>query len=196
MAKNTQLVILQPNPNRRPAPLKYYDPELQDAGNAEPYDEARFQRAGAKAKRLCSAYLKQLAQLRPRLSKRTYSLFADERQLLFDSNVLEFMFGDSFKRYRTRGFRFTTAVSAKFLDFDMKTIHVLKYRGVDSLNINVPSERWYDWGGASKNIDRLLANELTAVNPTMMEHRFLFSSGTTISVKFSRVTWGTKRAPR
>ena len=195
MPRDSELTIAQPSIKFVPKPLRYYDPELQNAGSPEEWNEesyARFRRAKDEAKRLRRAYQKQLAKLRPRLSKRTYSLFADERQPLFDSNLLEFAFGDSISKLRTRGFRFATIVSAKFLGFDMKTIHLLRYRGINSLAINVPNERWYDWSDATA-IDSLLANELIASSATLMEHRFLFSSGTTISIRFSEVRWDKRR---
>lgn len=38
------------------------------------------------------------------------------------------------------------SAEAKFLSFDFATMHILTYRLVDSLGINVPAKRWFDMG--------------------------------------------------
>jgi hypothetical protein len=111
---------------------------------------------------------------------------------LFDSNLLEFAVGDSvgFSAHPKRRGRKAT-VQAAFLDFSEKTVHTLKYDQVDSLQVNVPTDRWYEMG--SRNIDSLLEDELTSAGPKLMQHAFLFASGSTISITFAKVSWKTKK---
>ena len=189
------LSLVQPNRKAIPPPLRYYDPELQDALNVEPFDEDRLQRARAKAVRLNSAYLEEISGLAPRLSRRTFSKFSDPRQPLFDSDLLEFAFGDSLGYpVTTKGRQRTLmmAVRAAFRSFNEKLIHVLTYSDVDSLSVNVPAETWYARCG-KKRIDCLLADELTSVDSGLMSHAFLFVSGASVSITFERVRWETKR---
>jgi hypothetical protein len=157
-------------------------------------DEKRCLLAAAKSDRLHAAYLKQVADLRSRMSERTFARFADKRQPLFDSDLLEFAFGNALgyaiKMDRRRTLR--TAVQAKFRSFDYKTLHFLTYKDVEALNANVPDQRWFDMGGPKK-IDNLLADELTSVHSRLMQHSFLFASGATISIRFEHVRWETKR---
>jgi hypothetical protein len=187
------LVVAQPNSVATPSPLRYYDPELQDALNTEPYDADRFQRARAKAKQLNAAYMEELNALASRLSQRTLSLFADPQEPLFDADLFEFSFGDSLQhaaaRSRRRALKMT--VRAAFGSFDEETLHTLTYRGVKALNVNVPMERWYERGGS--RIDSLLSHELTSAGVGLMRHAFLFASGAALSVIFERVRWETKR---
>ncbi len=194
--ENCELQIVQPNVNAAPRALKYYDPELQNASNSEPYDRARYEHALARGARLHREYIKQLRELRSRLSKRTYSLFADERGPLFDSNLVEFAFGDQLdgRKLGGGGWRPKTSARATFLSFDMKTIHVLRYQRIRSLKVNVPNERWFDMG--SHDIDSLLAHELTSPTRDLLQHQFLFVSGTSISLTFEQVVWSSKRVRR
>jgi hypothetical protein len=187
------LVVAQPNPAAIPAPLRYYDPELQDALNAEPYDADRFQRARAKAKQLHASYIEELNALASRLSQRTSSLVADPQEPLFDADLFEFSFGDALQNAaagsRRRALRMS--VRATFGSFDEETLHTLTYRGVKALNANVPMERWYErWGS---RIDSLLSHELTSAGVGLMRHAFLFASGAALSIICERVRWETKR---
>jgi hypothetical protein len=160
------LVQLQPNACAIPSPLRFYDPELQNALNVEPFDVERLQRARAKAKQLNAAYLGGLAELASRMSKRTFSLFSDPRDPMFDSDLVEFSFGDSL---------------------------MLLAAGIKALSVNVPSERWFDqW---RSRIDSLLAHELTGEEVGYMQHAFLFASGAAISITFERVRWHTRQIP-
>jgi hypothetical protein len=194
----SSLTQVQPNLVAVPAPLRYYDPELQNALNAEPFDKESFQRASEKGKQLNAAYRRQVAALAPRVSKRTLSLFSDPKQPLFDADLFEFSFGDSLgylvprRRRRTQ----TTSVRATFCSFDGNTLHLLTYSQVAVLNVNVPPDRWFEWPLGRNRIDSLLANELTAVDAKLMQHAFLFVSGATISIRFERVKWETRRNNR
>jgi hypothetical protein len=186
------LVLIQPRSAATPAPLRYYDPELQNSFCVELFDADRLQRARAKAKELNAAYLKGLSSLAPRLSKRTFALFADPREPMFDSDLLEFSFGDSIQYEAVRGRRRTLEmiVRAAFRSFDEKTLHLLTYKGVRALSVNVPEERWF--AGGRSRIDSLLAHELTGEENDLMKHAFLFASGAAISITFERVRWHTK----
>ena len=190
---NRTLKIVQPNPNVNPASLRYYDPELQNAGNREPFDREGFDRAAQNSRELRKAYLQQLSGLAPRLSKRTYSLLANPEEPLFDSDLLQFSFGDSLtyaaKSKRRR--RLSTTVQAVFRNFHEDALHTLAYEGIESLKVNVPTERWFDMG--QKKIDNLLAHELTDSDGRQMLHSFLFASGATVSITFERMNWKTQR---
>jgi len=185
------LVLIQPNPAAIPSPLRYYDPELQNALNTEPFDTDRFQHARSRAKELNAAYLKGLSSLASRLSKRTFALFADPKEPMFDSDLFEFSFGDSIQHTAVKSRRRTweMTVQATFCSFDEKTLHLLAYRGVKALSVNVPAERWF----ASRRIESLLSHELTDEKSGLMQHAFLFASGAAISITFERVRWQTKR---
>jgi hypothetical protein len=187
------LVPVLPNPAAIPAQLRFYDPELQNALNSEPWDPARFERARAKSRGLHAAYLKQLAKLAPRLSKRTYSRFSDSRQPLFDGDLLQFSFGDSLSHSRNapRRKRFETSIQVIFRSFDGKTEHILSYRNIKSLNVTVPSERWFNQ--VPNCIHSLLADELTSAGQHLMRHHFLFVTGAVIVISFERVRWETRR---
>ncbi|HWR15975.1 MAG TPA: hypothetical protein VN577_14195 [Terriglobales bacterium] len=177
--------------NANPEPLTYYDRELQNAWNAEPFDPDRLRRAHEKSKQLYRAYNKQLRKLRPRLAKRTYERFTDEKDPLFDSNLLEFTFGDALGTAKKAIVRPSqAAVRATFLSFDEKTLHELRYRKLESLQVDLPTEPWFHWGG-HKQIDSLLSHELTANGRSLMQHKFLFASGAVIAVTFAEMTWKT-----
>jgi hypothetical protein len=198
MAKSkVELVVLQPNPNCVLEPLTYYDPELQNAGSAKTSDPERLQRAIAKSEQLRAEYRNQLKKLRSRLNQRTYSRLADAHDPLFDSDLLEFTFGDrlgfSSKAPRTR---LRTRVCATFLSFEQDILHQLRYRHIESLRVNVPVERWFAWSNGAKEIGNLLAHELTAVDESLMQHKFLFSSGAAVTVVFAEIAWDTRRAAR
>jgi hypothetical protein len=189
------LVQLQPNACAIPSPLRFYDPELQNALNVEPFDVERLQRARAKAKQLNAAYLGGLAELASRMSKRTFSLFSDPRDPMFDSDHVEFSIGDSLMLLAAGNRQKTLemGVRATFRSFDGKTLHLLTYKGIKALSVNVPSERWFDqW---RSRIDSLLAHELTGEEVGYMQHAFLFASGAAISITFERVRWHTRQIP-
>ncbi|NUQ27686.1 MAG: hypothetical protein HOQ35_04110 [Acidobacteriaceae bacterium] len=152
----------------------------------------RFIRANAKGQQLKAAYLEALRALAPRLSKRAFSLFADPREPLFDSDLVVFSAGDllPFATSGTRRLRTELNVEATFRSFDLKTLHRLTYKGIKSLNFNFPAERWFDWGDC---VASLLAHELTGEQTGPMQHAFYFVSGATISVTCERVSWQTKR---
>jgi len=137
--------------------------------------------------------MEEVSSLAPRLSKRTFSLFSDPRQPLFDSDLLGFSFGDllHYMPGRNRRKALETAVEATFRSFDQKTLHLLSYKGIEALSVNVPSERWFEM--KRKSIDHLLADELTSAGANRMQHAFLFASGAVISITFERVRWETKR---
>jgi hypothetical protein len=187
------LTQAQSNKSAIPPPLRYYDPELQEAWNAEPFDSARVEKARQNARKLRKAYFKQIEALASRISKNAYLRFSDPRGLLFDSDLLKFEFGDSLGA-PLNGLRRNSlklSVSALFGSFDGKTLHELKYKQVASLNANIPTERWFDMGNG--RVDSLLADELTDVNGSLLQHTFLFASGTLISVQFGTVSWKSTR---
>jgi hypothetical protein len=86
------------------------------------------------------------------------------------------------------------SAEAKFLSFDFATMHILTYRLVDSLRINVPAKRWFDMG--NRNFGSLLHDELTASRRQLMQHRFQFSSGARVGLHLVRRDWMTKAVRR
>lgn len=198
MARSTRdLVVVQPNPKGVPESLTYYDPELQNAWNVEPPDAERLARAIARSRKLRSEYMKQLTKLRSRLNQRTYARFATERDSLFDSNLYEFTFGDRVGFVaKARRKRLRTSVCATFLNFEGNKLHELRYQDIEFMHVNVPSLRWFEWPSRSgpKDIDSLLSHELTGGNYPLMQHKFLFASGATISIGFAQMTWETRPA--
>jgi hypothetical protein len=193
--KNRSLTVLQPNMDAVPSPLRFYDPELQNAWNAEPFDKVRLQRASQNAKELNLAYLRQMKDLVDRVSKRTFALFSDPEQPLFDADLFELSIGDALKYAvpKRRRVAPSTSVRATFRSFDSKTLHVLTYNRIASVNFNLPHDRWFSWPSGGSRIDSLLAHELTSMDATLMKHAFLFVSGATISIHFERVKWETRR---
>ncbi len=188
------LTPAQSNYSAIPQPLRFYDPELQEALNAEPFDSSRYEKARQNARALHQAYLKQMKVLEPRLSKKAYRMFADPTQPLFDSDLLEFAFGDSVgvSPKSSRRNRLRLSIRAVFRSFDENLLHKLSYRKVTSLHANIPVERWFDSGDG--RIDSLLADELVGLSGSLLEHTFLFVSGARITVQFGSVGWETTRA--
>jgi hypothetical protein len=187
------LVQQQPNSAAIPSPLRYYHPELQNAWNAEPFVKDRVLRAQDKGKKLQAAYRRQLATLAPRISKQTFARFSDSRAPLFDADLFEFSFGDSlgFAISKSRNRQLATTIQAIFSSFSGDKLHILTYSNITALNVNVPSDRWFDARG-TKRIDSLLADELTPVDAKFMQHACLFASGATITIQFERVRWQTR----
>ena len=118
--KKLGLEQVQPNASAVPPPLRYYDPELQNASNAEPFDKERFRLACEKAKELDAAYLRQVIHLADRVSKRTLSLLSDPTKPLFDADLFEFSVGDALEYMVStkRRAAASTSVRATFCSFD------------------------------------------------------------------------------
>jgi hypothetical protein len=112
---------------------------------------------------------------------------------MFDSDLLEFSFGDSIQyttvSSRRRALEMT--VEATFRSFDEKTLHLLTYKGIKALSVNVPAERWFAHGRV--RIDSLLSHELTSEENGLMQHAFLFASGASFLITSERVRWQTRR---
>ena len=189
------LTQLEPDESATPSPLRFYDPEIQNAWNAEPPDGERIERANQKAVKLKAAYVRQLADLAERMSKETYSRFSDPGQPLFDADLFKFSVGDALAHSepRQRRMKLSTAVEATFCSFDGKTLHDLTYSGIAAVRVDVPNGRWFSWPTGRKRMDSLLADELTSLDPELMKHAFLFVSGATISIEFKKVNWKTRR---
>lgn len=195
MGKRVNLGILQPNTKAAAKALRFYDPELQNASNVHPPDPERLRRALLKAKKLFRAYQRQLGPLRSRMSAQTYHRFAQQRDPLFDSNLLSFSFGDwTSDRLRfSRVPSFETTIEARFLSFAMDSVHILKYRRIYAVRVDVPAERWFSWGDDKPELGSLLAHELTRAGRKAMNHRFLFVSGTTIDITCLNVQWSSQK---
>jgi hypothetical protein len=189
------LTQLEPNESGTPAPLRFYDPEIQNAWNAGPPDRQRVQRANLEAARLTAAYLSQLTNLSERMSKKTFSLFSNPKRPLFDADLFRFSVGDAlaYSESRQQRMRLSTAVEATFCSFDGKTFHDLSYSGVAAVRVDVPKARWFSWPNGKNRMDSLLADELTALDAELMKHAFLFVSGATISIEFKHVKRKTRR---
>lgn len=191
-----QLVLVQPNPNAVLLPLRYYDPELQNAMNAEPFDKTRLQRAYEQAKRLTTEYLKQLADIEDRVNKQTFKLLSDEKQPLFDADLFELSMGDALEHLPlAKRRRLSSAVRARFGSFDGTRLHTLTYSRIAAIHVNASEERWFDRRSGSC-FDSLLTHELTAINESLMQHAFLFVSGASISIRFERFQWAVTKTDR
>jgi hypothetical protein len=186
---------LEPDESATPSSLRFYDPEIQNAWNAEPRDGERIERANQEASKLKAAYLRQLTDLSERISKETFSRFSDPRQPLFDADLFKFSVGDAlgYSEPRQRRMRLSTAVEATFCSFDGKTLHDLTYSGIAAVRVDVPNGRWFSWPTGRNRMDSLLADELTSLDPQLMKHAFLFASGATISIECKRINWKTRR---
>jgi hypothetical protein len=193
--ENRSLTQLEPDESGTPAPLRFYDPEIQNAWNAQPPDMERIQRANLEAAKLKAAYLSQLTSLSERISKKTFSLFSDPKQPLFDADLFKFSVGDAlaYSEPSQRRMRMSIAVEATFCSFDGKTLHDLTYSGIAAVRVDVPNGRWFSWPGGGNRMDSLLADELTSLDTELMKHAFLFVSGATISIEFKKVHWKTRR---
>lgn len=189
------LTQLEPDECATPSPLRFYDPEIQNAWNTEPPDGKRIERANQEAAKLKAAYLRQLTDLSERISKDTFSRFSDPRQLLFDADLFKFSVGDAlaYSEARKRRRRLSTTVEATFCSFDGKTLHDLAYSGIATIKVDVPNARWFSWSIGRNRMDSLLADELTSLDTELMKHAFLFASGATISIEFKKVSWKTRR---
>ena len=201
MSKKTPSEItvtpLIPNPRATPYPLRFYDPEIQIAANLEPFDKARMDRAFLKAEILRQAYLQQLHPLRSRFALPTYRRLSDPRKPLFDSNLISFSVGDAISRIVAgRGWKPKPSALARFLSFDQKIVHTLRFSGLHHMSCNLPQHRWFSWSSADRDFDSLLHDELTPYENGLMRHRFLFSSGAAIDLVFARVVWSTTRINR
>jgi hypothetical protein len=196
MRRTVDLRILQPNSKARVKALRFYDPELQDASNADPPDPERLKRALLKSKKLHRAYQRQLAQIRGSVSAQTYRRFAKKRDPLFDSNLLSFSFGDSvFSRGAiSRWPSFEARIEVRFLSFEGGTVHILKYRGIYAMSIHVPHERWYAFPNSKPQIDSLLFHQVTSAGPKAIKHEFLFHSGTTIEIICGKMHWDSHKS--
>lgn len=166
--------------------MKYYDRELQDAWNSETADQARLARANQKSRLLLASYHDQLHKLRARMSARAYQLFSSEKYPLFDSNLLSFTVGDGTAMHAAGIYstRFRTGIEAKFLNFQQDGIYTLAYRGIGSLSVDVPNDKWFD---PDDDIGCLLWHEITAAGAKFLNHEMLFTSGATIKIKFEKV---------
>ena len=192
-----ELTPLVPNPRAIPYPLQFYDPEIQIAINTEPFDKPRMERAYRKAEVLRQAYLEQLQPLRFRLALPTYRRLSNPRKPLFDSNLISFSVGDAVGGIREgRRWKGIPSALAKFLSFDQKTIHTLRFSGLDHMSCNLPQYRWFSWSSGSREFDSLIHDELTPYKDQLMRHRFLFSSGAAIDIVFARMVWSATRVNR
>lgn len=64
------------------------------------------------------------------------------------------------------------------------------------MRINVPMERWFEWGDDVTEIGGLLAHELTSVGDALMQHQFLFTSGSGVTIVFAEMNWAARRASK
>jgi hypothetical protein len=136
-------------------------------------------------------YIKQLEQLRPRLSKQTYRFFKKEN--LHDGRLLAFIAGDAPEHNIQGAKRFdinarNTSVMMKVLGQNLDMLYTLKYTKVRKVVFDFPSDEplFYDEGD---HIGDWGYDELTAADDAYLRHEILFASGTIIFLEFKHFAY-------
>jgi hypothetical protein len=131
-------------------------------------------------------YVRQLEELRPRLSEDTYRFFTGEN--LHDGRLLAFIAGDGidFDIHGPERFDISsnnTSVRMKVLGANLDILFTLKYTKVKRVVFDYPTDEPLfhregrqigDWG----------YDELTAADDKYLRHEILFASGTAILIEF------------
>jgi hypothetical protein len=164
--------------------MKYFTKELwlgynsrNDAVNRNAIEQGEFN---------YHEYVRQLEELRPRLSENTHRFFTTEN--LHDGRLLAFTTGDGidFNTHGSEKFDINarkTSVQMKVLGASLDMLFTLNYTKVKRIVFDYPTdeplfhkEGWHigDWG----------YDELTAADDKYLRHEVLFASGTTILIEF------------
>lgn len=164
--------------------MKYFTKELWLGYNSR--NDATNRTAIEQGERNLREYLRQLEELRPRLSENTYRFFTTEN--LHDGRLLAFIAGDgiAFNIHGSEKFDINarnTSVQVKALAANLDMLFTLEYTKVNRVVFDYPtdeplfhSEGWQigDWG----------YDELTAADDKYLRHEVLFASGTNILIEF------------
>lgn len=164
--------------------MKYFTKELWLGYNSSVDAVNRI--ATEQGERNYHEYVRQLEELRPRLSENTHRFFTTEN--LHDGRLLAFIAGDGidFNIHGSEKFDINarnTSVQMKVLAANLNMLFTLKYTKVKRIVFDYPtdeplfhSEGWHigDWG----------YDELTAADDKYLRHEVLFASGTTILLEF------------
>jgi hypothetical protein len=180
--------------------MKYFTKEFPKADNDPSLSKAQQESVHRKFLRNCRAYSKQLEKLRPRLSKQAWNFFyfGFARWGLHDARLLSFAAGDGLE-YRADGrqpFRINkqkAVARIRILDRHQNLLCTFTCRGVSKAVFDYPSDDpLWDLG----RIDDLLTYELTAADGRHLRLEFLFASGATILVEFTRLKFTRQRIRR
>ena len=148
----------------------------------------------------CKAYSKQLEKLRPRVSEQAWNFFylGFARWGLHDARLLSFAAGDGLD-YEVNGkapFRINkqrAKVQIKILNRHQNLLCTFACSGVSKAVFDYPSaDPLSNWG----RVDDLLTYELTAADGRDLRLEFLFASGATILVEFTRLKFRRQRIRR
>ncbi len=180
--------------------MKYFTKEFSKADNDPSLSKAQREAVHRKFLKSCEAYSRQLEKLRPRLSRQAWNFFClgFGQWGLHDAELLSFSAGDGID-YRADGkrpFRINkakTAVRIVFLNRLQNLLCTFTCSEVSKAVFDYPTN---DILGDSKRIDMLLTYELTAADSRKLRLEFLFVSGATILVEFSRLKFRRQRIRR
>ena len=180
--------------------MKYFTKEIAKADNDPSLSKSQQAAIDRQFIRNVNAYRHQLEKLRPRLSNQAWRFFyrGFGRWGLHDAELLSFAVGDGVD-YRTDGrqpFRINrakTTVRIKILSRLQDLLYVFDCRGVSKAVFDYPTADPFE---GSRRIDMLLSYELTAADSRNLRLEFLFCSGATILLEFTRLKFNRKRIAR
>ena len=165
--------------------MKYFTKQLWAAGNNRRNDE-EHRRAYEQSEQNRRDYIRQLEQLRPRLSNEVYQFFTVES--LHDGRLLCFTAGDSIGHDIRGPEKFDInahepSVEMKVLGSNLDEQYTLRYQKVRRVSFDYPSDEplFHHEGG---HIGDWGYDELTACDDDYLRHEVLFASGTTILIEF------------
>jgi hypothetical protein len=169
--------------------MKFFTRELWAGFNTE--DDAAFRRNDASWNRNLAAYRRHLEKLKPRLSKQIYRFVTKES--LHDGRLISFNVSDNLdfdideeKRFDRNSRK--TGVSMKVLNYEQDALFLMRYTKVKRVLFDYPTDNPLfeqekdfigDWG----------YDEFSEVDGDYLRHEVLFSSGTTILIKFKHFTY-------
>jgi hypothetical protein len=180
--------------------MRYFTKEFIKADNDSSLSRTKHDEVGRKFERNCRAYRKQLAKLRPRVSKQAWIFFyfGFGRWGLHDARLISFAAGDGLD-YRIDGrhpFRINkqkAKVRIQILSHDQNLLCDFRCSEVRKAVFDFPSE---DPLWNSGRVDDLHSYELTTASKNFLRLEFLFTSGSTILIEFMRLGFRRQRVRR
>jgi hypothetical protein len=180
--------------------MEYFAKEFAKADNDPSLSKAQDAAIHRKFFRASKAYSKQLQKLRPRLSKQAWNFFylGFGRWGLHDAELLSFAVGDGLD-YRADGRhpfainKAKTTARIRILNRHQNLLCTFTCSGVLKAVFDYPTD---DPLGDSRRVDMLLTYELTAADSRHLCIEFLFVSGATILVEFTRLKFSRERIHR
>jgi hypothetical protein len=180
--------------------VRYFTKELAKADGSQSLSKAQQAAISRKFLRNLKAYHKQLEKLRPRLSKQAWNFFyfGFGRWGLHDAEMLSFAIGDGLD-YRANGGRpfkinkAKTTARVEILSRLQDLLCTFACSSVSKAIFDYPTDDPFE---GSRRIDMLLTYELTAADSRHLRLEFLFCSGATILLEFTRLKFNRKRIAR